>query len=316
MRSLRLLLLALALAVPAAAQETFRGPSLVDGDSIYVLEGGVLRRYRRSDASPSGELRLGKGGGDEDGPSKHRILSATSPDGLTWTPGDVIVEPASVPDAVLGPDGLVRLYYVDPAINGISVGIEDASGRWTFRPTNLRGADPNVLLLDDGTYRAFTKEGTSRGRFVVAESADGIDFSRPRLAFEDDRYPNVTDSDVFEAENGWVLYASIGPRLLLAESADGLAFESVRTIDLGGSVGDTVPTPDGFRMYFHRNPTGSERMTIWSASSRDGRQWQVEGRRLRGRADGPDALGVGDPAVVRLPDGSYRMFYKSFIPAR
>lgn len=303
-------ILFLALLVPAPAV----GQVSIDGEHVYVFEGGVLRRVRRDDGEPAGELRLGGGSNsNEDGPSRHRILSATSPDGLTWTAGEVLVEPGSVPDAVVGPDGRVRVYFVDPP--GITVGIETAPGRWGFESTNLRGADPNVLVLEDGTYRAYTKEGVTRGRFVVADSDDGVTFGRPRTVFEDDRYANVTDSDVFPTPGGWVLYASLGPKLLLAESEDGLDFRAVRQIDLGGSVCDTVAVEGGWRMYFHRNPSGSERMTIWSAFSADGREWKVEGLRLRGRKGGLDALGVGDPAVIRSADGSWRMFYKSFIPS-
>ncbi|MBI4618150.1 MAG: exo-alpha-sialidase [Planctomycetes bacterium] len=301
-----------------AGRARFGSPSggeaaaVVDGEFVYVLQGEVLRRFRASDLSSAGELRLG----DDDGPRKHRVLSATSPDGLTWAAGDVIVEPASVPDAVVGHDGRVRLYFCDPEAGRITIGIEGEDGRWTFGPTNLRGADPNILLLEDGRYRAFTKEGAGPARIVAAESADGADFSRPATAFDDHRYPNITDSDVFRTPTGWVMYGSLGPRLLLARSTDGRSFQAERVFDLGGSVSDTIEVEGGFRMYFHRNPTRDERMTIWSAFSTDGLDWKVEGVRLRGREGGPDAGGVGDPAVIRRADGTFRMFYKSFIPDR
>ncbi|NQT84142.1 hypothetical protein HQ563_14035 [bacterium] len=112
------------------------------------------------------------------------------------------------------------------------------------------------------------------------------------------------------------MYIPLGPRLLLTKSSDGLTFHAVRVLDLGGSVSDTIAANGGYRMYFHRNPgtAGFKRLSIWSAFSKDGREWTVEdGPRLTASADGPDRLGVGDPAVIRLADGTYRMFYKSFI---
>ena len=43
---------------------------------------------------------------------------------------------------------------------------------------------------------------------------------------------------------------------------------------------------------------------IVSVFSGDGISWTYEGLRLDGAAD---------PAVIRLPDGTYRMFYKTWI---
>ena len=54
-------------------------------------------------------------------------------------------------------------------------------------------------------------------------------------------------------------------------------------------------------------------MSIWSAFSQDGREWKVEGLRLAPTPDSADQRGVADPAVSQLKDGTYQMFYKSFI---
>ncbi len=48
------------------------------------------------------------------GPYTHQVLSASSPDGLSWThDGVVLLEHASVPCAIVMPDGRLRIYYVD-----------------------------------------------------------------------------------------------------------------------------------------------------------------------------------------------------------
>jgi len=304
------------------------GAALVsDGTRLWARVGDRLVRLDPDTLQPIAEMRLAGaargpagsgnpgGTGGPDGPSGHRVLRATSPDGLTWTAeGKVVVEPASVPDALVGPDGRTRIWFVDPKHNGISMGVEGSDGTWTFQSTNLRGCDPNALLLADGTYRLYAKEGLEEARIIAAESRDGVSFGEPRTVWEDARYPMATDPDVIPTSSGWVMYLSLGPRLLLAESKDGLAFSQVRELDLGGSVGDTIAVAGGFRMFFHKNPRGSgERLAIWSAFSKDGREWQVEGERLRAGAEGPDRRGVGDAAVVRLADGSWRMYYKSFI---
>ena len=78
-------------------------------------------------------------------------------------------------------------------------------------------------------------------------------------------------------------------------------FRTVYELDLGGSVSDTIKVDGGYRMYFHTNPgsAGYKRFTIWSAFSTDGRKWTVEdGPRLTPTSDGPDRLGVADPAVI------------------
>ncbi|MBI5365789.1 MAG: exo-alpha-sialidase [Planctomycetes bacterium] len=299
---------------------------LLLGNTLYAIDPATLRIVARRELphepaaggpapQPAERGMAGAGGAaDPNGPYYHRLLSATSRDGLTWQrDGQVLREHASGPDAAVGPDGAVRIYFVDGERSAIGLGIERPGGRWEWFATNLRGADPNLLLLPDGTWRVYLKLGREHGRIACTESSDGVTFGTPRPVFEDARYPALTDPDVLVTPTGWLLYVSLGPQLLRAVSPDGGTFTAERTLDLGGAVGDTVEVPGGYRMYFHCNPAGGERLRIASAFSRDGREWQAEGIRLRASADGPDRGGVGDPAVVRLPDGTWRMFYKSFV---
>jgi len=257
----------------------------------------------------------------QDGPWNHRVLLARSQDGLHWTlDPEGLIERASVPELFLGPDGRLILLFVDA--NGpnerIGAMLQDWDGSWTRVETNLRGVDPNVVRLNDGSYRAYVKTGLM-GAIAAYASEDGLRWRELGEVFQSPQYPQVTDPDVFETPEGWVMLLSLGPRLLRCTSQDGLHFITDGTLlDLGGSVSDTVPVPGGWRTFFHVNadPKTGARMRIRSAFTADARTWQVEeGDRLVAPDAGPGSLGVADPAPVQLPDGSWVMAVKSFIDA-
>lgn len=254
-----------------------------------------------------------------DGPWNHRVLVAASADGLNWTvQPQILAEKASVPELFLDPEGRPTVLFVDASSAPERMGAiqQSADGSWRRVPTNLRGVDPNVVRLDDGTYRAYVKAGLD-GSIAAYASTDGLNWQPLGDAFHDPRYPNATDPDVFQTPEGWVMLLSLGPRLLRCSSEDGLKFTTDGTLlDLGGSVSDTVKVAGGWRTFFHVNPdprTGA-RMRIRSAFTPDGKTWQVEeGDRLIPPPSGPAALGVADPAPVQLPDGTWLMAVKSFI---
>lgn len=256
------------------------------------------------------------------GPRNHRLVMATSKDGVMWTVGSSsFAERASVAELFEGPDGRLIALFVDasgdapPAALGARA--QRVDGSWARAETNLRGADPNVVRLRDGTYRAYTKEPD--GTIIVFSSRDGLRWQLIGDAFRDDRYRQATDSDVFETPGGWVMLVSLGPRLLRATSRDGVLFTAERIMDLGGSVSDTVKVAGGWRTFFHVNPspqTGGK-MVIRSAFTADGRTWTPDpGDRVVAPPDGPASLGVADPAPVQLKDGSWLMLLKSFIDER
>lgn len=255
----------------------------------------------------------------QDGPWNHRVLVATSGDGLNWTlEPQILAEKASVPELFLNPEGRPTVLFVDASGARERIGAmeQDAGGSWRRVETNLRGVDPNVVRLADGSYRAYVKAGLD-GAIAAYASQDGLDWEPLGEVFRDPRYPNATDPDVFETPEEWVMLLSLGPRLLRCASRDGLSFTTDGTVlELGGSVSDTVKVPGGWRTFFHVNPdprTGA-RMRIRSAFTADGRRWRVEqGDRLLAPPAGPGSLGVADPAPLELPDGSWLMAVKSFI---
>lgn len=255
----------------------------------------------------------------QDGPWNHRVLLATSPDGLAWTvQNQVLAERASVPELFLDPAGRPTVVFVDASGARESIGAlrRDAEGNWQRVTTNLREVDPNVVRLADGSYRVYVKAGLN-GAMAAYSSVDGLNWNPLGEVFRDARFANATDPDVFETLDGWVMLVSIGPRLLRCTSADGVRFTTDgTTIDLGGSVSDTVKVAGGWRTFFHVNPdarTGAL-MRIRSAFTTDGRSWRVEeGDRVVAPPTGAASLGVADPAPVQLPDGTWLMAIKSFL---
>jgi hypothetical protein len=254
-----------------------------------------------------------------DGPWNHRVLLAVSADGINWSvQPDVLAEQASVPELFLGPDGRPILLFVDasPGSRGLGALLQNADGSWKRAETNLRDADPNVVRLPDGSYRAYGKAGMD-GAMAAYSSSDGLNWQPLGEVFRDARYPNATDPDVFETPDGWVMLVSLGPRMLRCTSKDGLSFATDGTVlELGGSVSDTAKVAGGWRTYFHVNadPRAGTRMRIRSAFTADGRTWQVEeGDRIAPPPSGPASLGVADPAPVQLADGSWLMAVKSFV---
>lgn len=255
----------------------------------------------------------------QDGPWNHRVLLATSPDGLAWTvENQTLAERASVPELFLGPEGRPTLLFVDASTTPETIGAmqRDPAGNWRRTATNLRQADPNVVRLNNGSYRAYVKSGLD-GAMSAYSSADGLNWTPLGEVFRDSRYREATDPDVFETPDGWVMLVSLGPRMLRCTSSDGLRFTTDGTVlELGGSVSDTAKAEGGWRTYFHVNgdPRTGSRMRIRSAFTLDGKTWRVEeGDRVVAPASGPALLGVADSAPVQLPDGSWLMAIKSFI---
>jgi hypothetical protein len=297
-----------------------------DGGWIVVVTGpprSNTASATRGNANPPGAARASDSAAavapPDGGPRNHRLVLATSLDGLTWTLDNVVfAEHASVPALFEGPDNRLVALFVDASGDGLpgalGARVERGDGTWERRQTNLRGADPDVVRLADGSYRAYTKEPD--GSIPVFWSRDGLAWSSLGTAFRDPQYANATDPDVFETPGGWVMLLSLGPQLLRATSTDGLVFTATGVANLGGSVSTTVKVPGGWRTYFHVNasPLTGGRMIIRSAFTTDGAAWRVDpGDRVVAPADGPARYGVADPAPVRRADGSWVMLVKSFI---
>ena len=252
-----------------------------------------------------------------DGPWNHRVMEATSINGLNWVKSNrTVSDQASVPDAIVDKDGRVRVYYVDWKNGGISVAISNGSS-WIYKKVNgltPEWVDPDVVLLPDGRYRlyaSYMQPSSPQDKIYSAISADGITFQQETgVRYQES---SITDPDVIRVGDVWRMFISKGPTTVSLVSTDGLTFTREGELPISGSVTCTIKVDEGYRIYYHSSVPGKG-LCIFSAFSQDGENWVYEGLRLEPGQEGMlDQWGVGDPAVVKMPDETFRMYYKTFI---
>lgn len=219
-----------------------------------------------------------------DAPSASKSADAAWPTvSFTWTTLGSRILVGADPNAVVLPDGRVRLYWAG-GVEGLTSAVSTDGVRFTKEPgqrldPSVGGPHTRIVALPDGRWRLFFNVG--RGDTVdrgigSAVSTDGLDFA-------------------------------VEPGLRVSSVAAGLAPKEL-------SPGDVVKLPDGrWRMYFssisttHRDPrTVHERAR--SAVSSDLLNWQVEpGDRIGGSSA---VRGSGEhPAAIELADRSVALFY-------
>lgn len=259
---------------------------------------------------------------DGQGPYFHQVLSASSPDGLNWTFDDILLlDHASVPASVVTPEGNIRIYYVDASRAPENTNCaESTDGGESFSVlgctiagmTASKALDPSIVLLEDGRYRLYFYGSApgDPGTFIEhsifsAISEDGIHFTEEARVFS---YPGLVDPDVFWNGNEWLMFVfALNQGTIVARSADGLSFEYVGLLD-PQHWGTTAPVrlSDGaLRLYAFNQPQGN---VVASFLSTDGLAWiQEEGVRLAAS----QGYHITDPFVVQLPDGTWKMVYKT-----
>ena len=257
---------------------------------------------------------------ETDGPWKHRVLMAYSQDGLTWSKNyTILADQASVPDAIIDSDGYIRVYYVDYYNGGISVAISEDGVSWVY--LKVEGldpcwVDPDVVLLPDGRYRLYASYMPLTGpqnKIVSAISDDGVHFEVEEGVRYIDPTGTITDPDVIWAGDKWVMFVSKGEKLVMLTSEDGLNFSKVKELDFEGAVSCTIPFNNGYRIYFHHKEPDRP-VRIYSSFTQDFENWTSPTVVLKEGSEGSlDRDGVADPAVIRLPEGGYLMFYKTWI---
>jgi len=245
----------------------------------------------------------------------HRVQWAHSTDGVSFTVDDtILLEKASVPDAVMGPNGKVWVYFVNgnPGQHAIFVAEQQEDGTLeTFDCIRVDGAirpnavDPDVVRLPDGRYRLFFFEGWFVGDakpqddhpFYSAISEDGIHFTQELKVLE--TTGGGTDPTATYLDDGtWLLGVTTGEEVLLAKGTDGSAFELTGTSFPSG-IPEIASFDDGtVRMYV----TGKDSKLIHKSTD-GGETWTEEGS---------FSVPGADPSLIKLGTDDYALFFKSF----
>lgn len=271
--------------------------------------------------------RLPQRRGEPNSPREHRVLSATSRDGLTWSRDEGIrLVSASVPCAINDRDQRVLLYVVRPpdepgGIGGVSCAVSTNGTDFTIaRQFRIEGlstrtaADPSIMLDGDGKFRLYYLASNHHGDPAAGEnphqinyalSDDGLHFREAGTAFT---YDNLVDPDVFQFKDRWFMYVFARHGTVIATSVNGRDFQYLRDMsprDWGTTA--AVQLPDGrLRLYAfeQRVPIGNK---VRSFVSTNGLEWNPEpGERLKAR----EGEQITDPFVIRWR-GSWKMYFRT-----
>lgn len=264
---------------------------------------------------------------------ERRLLIARSTDGVHFAPSDtVLTDQGNVPDAVVEPNGTIHVYYIGQSIqvgkeeNTVRATSRDNGDTWTFEklvfknwPQPRDPSDPDVVLLDDGTYRMYYTTSLSDASIGIAyaESLDGITFTYRGESLKGSA-GNVIDSTTFFYNGKWHMYVLQEKKQgqLYATSTNGTDFSIVsqQPIRLPGAlyvISNQLIENTTLRMFGFSLADKN----IRTFTSTDGVAWTLGDIALEG--DEEATLGsnyIQDSTVAKLSDGNYLMIYVSEIP--
>ena len=257
-------------------------------------------------------------GGGSGGPWSSRIKLASSPDGIAFTAtGEAVTDQGGVPNAVVGHDGLLRIYYnawFNTARGGVAMAVRSTEGKWFFHKINVATslnlktiADPSVIVQADGTYRLYFM--LEADRIVTASSKNSYDFTVDQESALNPEDP-LFDPTVLQVDVGYVMLT--GPDgQFYATSSDGLAFTEQTPLTFNGSrfhawSGTRLANKAGYRLYGY--VVGEQKMA--TMFSQTGAVWAADKSVTIAETNGDSRTMAGaDVGVTLMPDGTYTMAY-------
>lgn len=224
--------------VRVAAGSAGSAEMVVSDPTLVKLKDGRVRMYYK-----------GATGGGGPGQAAHSIFSAISADGLRFEKEGIRIDShktpdggwASVPEAVLLPDGKVRIYYVSDGADvghGVVSAISEDGLDFTREGPVLPGfVDPAVIRLAGGEYLilAVAFPMSSKGKLTDAQpgiysftSKDGVSFTNRQSVLPGE---NNIDPAIVEVASGTyrVYYWNVTDKPSVIRSISGkLALPSTR----------------------------------------------------------------------------------------
>ncbi len=257
-------------------------------------------------------------------PYTHTSWLIRSRDGVNFTVEQKLLDHASVPEIITLPDGRLAVYAVDfTEATGqnqeqlVLITSSDEGQTWTDptpiclsgKTTTGAAVDPSAVTLPDGRVRLYyfgfgppagtnnQPDPSASHKFYSAISEDGRKFTEEAgLRFQGQ---TITDPEVVQLPNGtWLMYISAGQETLIVSSGDGLAFTDTGTTVSSGGVPGAVVLADGSIRWYGCGQSG-----IVTATATDGVNFRpTETVNFSPKPTDPM---ICDPAVIRLPDGTF-----------
>ncbi|MBN8456683.1 MAG: exo-alpha-sialidase [Verrucomicrobia bacterium] len=302
-----------------------------DPGAVKRRDGSWLLLVTSMRQANGGALPNNRPGGQANPPNRglasHRVLSASSADGLSWTrdPG-VRIESASVPCAVNDGDRRILIYYVKPPdqpgrLESVACSVSTDGIRFQpaveFRIDGLskrKAVDPSIIRNDAGRFLLYYLASDHQGDparapnphpIHLATSDDGLRFKEAGPVFSHD---GLVDPDVFRTKDNWLMYVFAGKRTIVAESGDGRRFSYLRDLGLE-NWGTTAPVtlPGGKLRLYAFEQRVPQANSVRSFTSSDGLTWNPEDG-IRLKADTGEQ--ITDPYVIPWK-GGWKMFFKT-----
>jgi hypothetical protein len=242
--------------------------------------------------------------------------------GSSWIKEEGIRIRGGVPYVIAMPEGGYRLYYCRGG--GIYSAVSRDGLTFTEEPgvRVTQGCDPTIVELEDGGYRMYYKVELDMDTHVIhsALSSDGLTWVKEGLRFQNMDSPCygwTSVPDAVRLPDGRVRIYFVCNKMLNAVasiiSQDGLNFKMEPGIRLERAVDpNVIRLPDNtYRMFYATAPEGRPVVPpdrIYTARSKDGLEWTVEGEILRAGGQHDPSM-VVDPSAIRLPSGKYRVYY-------